>query len=228
MISGNGALITFVLLFFAPAIALAESAEEIIDKAGCRHCHLIKGNGAVVAPPLDGINRFITEAHIKQKLLSPKLPTNKPYPVPEDLMSHTHLNESDAQKVAKYLIALPVGKMTISDHQGNVSVAPPGSSFIPEKESKSSARGEKLFLKNGCIACHAIGPAGGKIGPNLAGVGGRRTRQYIEERIKKGALILPRPDESSGKLAMPRSKLSASDIADLTNWLRTLPPRKVR
>lgn len=50
----------------------------------------------------------------------------------------------------------------------------------------NAARGHQLFFdpaKSQCILCHRLGEEGGRIGPDLSGVGGRFSRIYIIESI---------------------------------------------
>src|SRR5205807_1660201 len=52
--------------------------------------------------------------------------------------------------------------------------------------SGSATRGRELFLnadKTGCIKCHRIGEQGGRIGPDLSGVGRRFSRIHLVESI---------------------------------------------
>ncbi len=202
---------------------------QFVDKHGCQHCHIIGGTGSVVAPPLDGIGKYRTKAYIVEKLTSPKVPQEQTsYPVPAEMMSHIKVSPVEAQFIAEYLTSLSDKNFRAEGH-GTVPSnprAPSGSHFAPEPASPSSNRGMKFYWEMGCIACHAIGPTGGRIGPNLAGVGARRARNYITERVGKGALLLPKPNQASGSYAMPPAKLNPQQIEDLTNWLMTLPVEK--
>ncbi|MCH2060786.1 MAG: HEAT repeat domain-containing protein [Verrucomicrobiales bacterium] len=53
------------------------------------------------------------------------------------------------------------------------------------KESGNPQAGEKIFRRRelACFSCHAIGPVGSKIGPNLVAVGGAAQTDYIIEAI---------------------------------------------
>ncbi len=53
------------------------------------------------------------------------------------------------------------------------------------KESGNPQTGEKIFRRRelACFSCHAIGPVGSKIGPNLVAVGGAAQTDYIIEAI---------------------------------------------
>jgi len=48
------------------------------------------------------------------------------------------------------------------------------------------ARGEKIFQTNielSCVRCHRVGRDGGRVGPNLAGIGKEKTTDYLLESI---------------------------------------------
>lgn len=215
------------LLVFLPSSKANEPqpGPEFVDRHGCKNCHMIGGQGAVLAPPLDGIKEHRDKEYIIRRLteIQGKSKKKSGYPVPQELMTHVRISKVEAELVADYLVSLSGVDLEVSGHGKLADDAPPGSHFVPGDASASSARGLKLYKEKGCIACHAVGPAGGKLGPNLAGVGARRSRKFIAARIVGGALLLPKPGKGESKPAMPPSKLSAAQLDDLTNWLETLP-----
>ncbi len=202
---------------------------DFVLKHGCKNCHMVAGEGSVVAPPLDGIKEHRDIDYIVSKLTDTSAKNSKnAYPVPQDLMSHMNISKVEARFIAEYLMTLPSKNLSVEGHGKLLDEAPPGSHFVPLQKSPSTERGAKIFSQKSCIACHSVGPSGGNLAPNLAGVGARRTRKFIVERITNGAIMLPRPDQESGHYAMPKVKLSSSEIDDLTNWLLTLPPYEVK
>jgi quinoprotein glucose dehydrogenase len=94
-------------------------------------------------------------------------------------------------------------------------------------------RGRKVFYEKdavSCLRCHRSEGAGGEVGPNLAGVGGRQTREYLLESIvapnrqiakgfetvalftRDGAVVLgvlKDEDERQVRVASPEGKLLA-------------------
>jgi mono/diheme cytochrome c family protein len=202
----------------------SESGADLVDRHGCKSCHVIEGSGSFVAPPLGGT--FKTKDEIVVKLSQSKPQKRLPYALPLELMSHVRVSKGDAKLIADYLTTLPVDNLAISGH-GDAVVVPPqspaGSRFAPQAKSASSERGLKLFKDKGCIACHAVGSLGGTVGPNLGGIGARRSRNYIASRISTGAVFLPKPGQASAGFTMPPAKLTPDEIEDLTNWLMTLP-----
>jgi cytochrome c oxidase cbb3-type subunit 3 len=59
-----------------------------------------------------------------------------------------------------------------------------GSAAPTEKAAGDGAAGKLVFEGKGkCAACHAIGPDGGSLGPDLSDVGRRRSPNYLTESI---------------------------------------------
>jgi mono/diheme cytochrome c family protein len=201
------------------------SGKRLIEKNGCIHCHRVGGDGGTVGPPLDGISKHRDKNYILSRLRRPTLQahTGSPYPLPEHLMQHVRVSPSDAQKMAAYLLTLPERELKVSRHRDGIADnEPAGSHFIPLKPNDSTNRGAQLYRQHGCAACHSIGEIGGHLAPNLAGVGVRRSRNFIENRIANGAIILSDGVAKEG-YAMPPQSLSQKEVDDLTNFLLTLP-----
>ena len=51
------------------------------------------------------------------------------------------------------------------------------------KKGADPAEGELQYRKNGCAICHAIGGAGGKLGPDLSSIGASAPLDYIIESV---------------------------------------------
>lgn len=70
-----------------------------------------------------------------------------------------------------------------SDWTGFPNADPPP---IPEGESLTGdvARGRLLFAEYGCTSCHAIAGSGAQVGPDLARIAGRRSRDEIRRFVE--------------------------------------------
>jgi cytochrome c oxidase cbb3-type subunit 3 len=53
----------------------------------------------------------------------------------------------------------------------------------PEAPRGDPQRGKRIYAKLGCAACHAIGPAGGRNGPELTRIGSSRPPAYLRAAI---------------------------------------------
>lgn len=84
-------------------------------------------------------------------------------------------------------------------------------------ESVASKRGEIVFKREGCFGCHEMLANGATYGPNLDGIGSRRTKDWLTEFMKA-----PRSGVSAKpyRLKMPPyNNLAPSDMRDLVSYL---------
>ena len=66
-----------------------------------------------------------------------------------------------------------------------------GSRGLAEKAPGDALAGKALYAKNGCAACHRIGPDGTDLGPALTGVGRRRGLAFLEESLVQPQKFVP-------------------------------------
>lgn len=203
--------------------------KALIDKNGCTHCHIVGGDGGTVAPPLDGIAQHRDKKYIIGRLENKTIEqhVHAPYPLPPQLMQHVKVGPADAKLIADYLLSLPDREAQLKAHgEGIGETTPAGSHFTPLKPNASTRRGALLYVDRGCAACHSISSVGGHLAPDLSGVGVRRSRAFIENRIANGAILITPPNVPNTHFAMPPHTLSATQVHELTNFLLTLPPEK--
>jgi len=80
----------------------------------------------------------------------------------------------------------------------------------------SASAGQKVLEANHCTMCHSLKGVGGKIGPDLAGVGSRRKPDWIAKQIED-------PKSHNAKSIMPSfAQLSKREREDLVAYLSTL------
>ena len=96
-----------------------------------------------------------------------------------------------------------------------VPVSTQGASLPPAVTaglSPNEASGARLFVQKDCFACHAIGGAGGRRGPDLGAVGARLSREQLVATILSG----------KGQ-AMPSfaGSLTNEELADVVAFLAT-------
>ena len=73
-----------------------------------------------------------------------------------------------------------------------------------------AASGRDIFLNNAtlsCLRCHKAGGEGGEVGPNLAGIGAEKPREYLLESI-----VLPNKQIAKGFESIVVVKLSGETI----------------
>jgi protein SCO1 len=102
----------------------------------------------------------------------------------------------------------------------------PGKSYA-EARPVVVPNGQRLFQSK-CSACHSLGQ-GDKVGPDLAGITGRRERAWLTRYIQEPDELLAAGDPIAKTLfhkyqqvRMPNLKLGSSDVADLVLFLETV------
>jgi quinoprotein glucose dehydrogenase len=90
----------------------------------------------------------------------------------------------------------PEIKQLVAAHDAAIAASPdPLAPYRVALEGGDANRGKRIFETQpvlACIRCHRAGADGGDAGPNLAGVGGRYSREYLLESIvKPNAHIAP-------------------------------------
>ena len=80
------------------------------------------------------------------------------------------------------------------------------------------ADGAAVYQMNFCFACHMVNGVGGKTGPALNGLSGRRTEAWTAEHFAN-------PQKMSPGTSMPPYKLSQIDMQNIVSYLFTLPDK---
>ena len=65
------------------------------------------------------------------------------------------------------------------------------SSFALASSRSQRARGASVFSVSGCQHCHSIGNVGGHKGPDLSGVGRRKSKAAMRQQIVYGSKVMP-------------------------------------
>lgn len=100
-----------------------------------------------------------------------------------------------------------------------IYLKPPPVQFIYE-ESASSLKGESIYRREGCLACHEIFGNGASYGPSLDGVGSKRDRKWLISYLKSP---WPGVSNKTYRLEMPPYKhLSEDDLDFLATYLLAL------
>jgi nitric oxide reductase subunit C len=99
--------------------------------------------------------------------------------------------------------------------------------YVPANWSESAAAGKALIEKFNCATCHQIVGTGGRIGPSLDGVGGRRSREFIRDHISdpvQHASQYSAEFQRGGEL-MPKVPASPQEVDQMAAYLLTLSYR---
>ena len=218
---------------YIPEATSAESTrgELIFKQANCIQCHSVKNAGGNLGPMLDGIG-YRRQADFLYAHLAASNAAERDYfkltGRNRSMYQHPRISPANATAIVSFLLTLPEpeGGFVLSPHVISLPARTPQNSekYVPKPKSKSSQEGQKLFRDKGCIACHQIQNAGGWLGPNLDGVGGRMERATIIENINNPAQISKREAGDVDVLPqMPKLELKKEEIEKITDYLLTLP-----
>jgi mono/diheme cytochrome c family protein len=108
------------------------------------------------------------------------------------------LSDTEAASLTKLLFAAP----------------PPTSrpATLEERGAPRAEAGRALFSESRCISCHAVQRKGGTLAPELARVGSKVERRWLEG-------WLARPKAHDPGTIMPRFRLSAAEIAAVADYV---------
>ncbi len=208
------------------AWAQTDSAKgkNLLERNGCNSCHSINGKGGCLAPPYDGISKRRSKDFILSRITNSKASVarfEKLYPETE-LMPHPRISPAHAKAITDYLLKLPAPthgfKATphvVTSDMTNIDMA------------GDLSKGRSLFFEKGCSACHSVKGVGGQFAPKLDGVGKREGKDYLTKKMTAAELL----KQGSGNeyaergTTMPPSSLSKQNMADIAEYLMTIPAK---
>jgi ubiquinol-cytochrome c reductase cytochrome b subunit len=85
------------------------------------------------------------------------------------------------------------------------------SSFAIASSRSQRAHGAAVFSASGCQHCHSIGGVGGHKGPDLSGVGRRKSKAALRQQIVFGSKVMPAFGDD----------LEPGDLKDLITYLKS-------
>lgn len=171
----------------------AELGRRIYRGLNCAGCH--RGGGVepwTPGPGLAGEPRRARPDWLRSWLAEPRgLRPFGFHPGTGSRMPDFRLTEAEADTLAGYLLA----------GTGGEDVALPGDT-LPSLSAFQRAKAETLLRhRHSCLGCHRLGGEGGRIGPPLDGVAGRRPEPYLYR-------ILTHPDSAAPGTVMPRISMT--------------------
>lgn len=84
-----------------------------------------------------------------------------------------------------------------------------------QERDPRAARGEKVWVTQGCYGCHLIGKFGTPIGPELSRVGAKYEASYLRQWLRDPQSVRPTAH-------MPKLELSPEEIDSLAVYLASL------
>lgn len=96
-----------------------------------------------------------------------------------------------------------------------------------QEESPAAARGELVYRKNNCSACHRIWDLGGSKGGPLDGVGSRRDADWLARYLsaENPQVMLPSTQKKIYQMPSFAALIPPDDLKDLVAFLASLKER---
>ncbi len=179
--------------------------KHLWDRSNCMGCHTLLGEGGYYAPELTKVYERRGPGFIRAMLEDPEAM----YPGQRKMYRYD-FNDEEIEALTAFLKW--VGTMDLNGFPPKpvlFAVAAPGTDSVA-----TGVAPPKVFNQM-CIACHALGGQGGKVGPAPDGVGSRMSGDAI------GAWLAD-PQKIKPKTTMPKLPLSKADISELSAFLTTL------
>lgn len=220
----------------APPSELSQKGQQLFADLNCAACHSIHNVGGTLGPILDGVGGKRSTDYMKAKLTDSEA-ARKQYSEltrtdSETQFPHVRLSKEFADPIVAYLLTVPepADGYIVEGHGKLPADHPPvNPAFKPAPKTASSEAGAKVYSDFGCVACHSISNRGGWLGPNMDGIGGRRSREYIVAHIANPNSRSAGASASSDAVIskMPRFKATDDQIQKIADFLETLPnPQK--
>ncbi len=178
-----------------PGVPELAEGRRLFDTHGCRGCHKLDGVGGTIGPDLsrEGSTRRDPE-WLEKHFLNPQSVS------PSSAMPNFHFTPQQAKDLTFYMLSLTGEEM--------------GSYYTAKSIIPSATYGRELFAEKNCITCHAIGGAGGRVGPDLLGVTQRHSPDWLDEHFVSPTLVVPGS-------SMPAYDLDANGRAALIRFMGT-------
>jgi mono/diheme cytochrome c family protein len=176
----------------------AEVGKRLFSEKHCIVCHIVRGAGGVVGPNLDHLQQF-----------------GSPIFVASAMWNH---GPQMAEKMKERRIARPT--FTGKELRDLIAYLAPATGGPEEGPlyvlAGRAGSGQQLFAEKRCIACHAIGGVGGRVGPDLIERGLRQSPIEFAATIWNKAPAMAAAMQSRG-ISLPQ--LTPEQMADIVAYL---------
>jgi nitric oxide reductase subunit C len=161
------------------------AGKRAFERHNCNDCHTILGFGSYYAPDLTRAWTRIGEDAIRRRLQEPHVVFAGSF----RLMPRQNVTDAEAAQLVAFLRWVD----GIENHDW-----PPQDSSRRWKRSTERllagsvmSSGAALVQQEGCLACHALGDAGERIGPRLEWIGGRRSAVWVADYLANPQAVAP-------------------------------------
>jgi mono/diheme cytochrome c family protein len=185
-----------------PGVPQLADGRNLFETSGCRGCHKLNGRGGAIGPDLTAeAEMHRSPDWLERHFLDPAAV------VADSAMPKLKLSRLQIHALTYYMLSLSAEKM--------------GAYYVSLRLIPSASYGQQLFAEKNCVACHAIGGAGGRTGPDLQGVANRRSVQWLDEQLAD-------PQTAYPGTAMPNYGLELSARKALVAYLGAATPAEAK
>lgn len=185
-----------------------DRGKRIWEKNNCMGCHTLFGEGAYYAPELTKAYERRGEAWLRIFLRDPEAM----FPG-ERKMQNYNFTEDEISDVIAFLKWC--GEVDLNGFPADPPLAAELAAKSASGSDAEAASNVPTIYTQLCVACHAQGGKGGKIGPALDGVGSRLDESTLYKQIKD-------PHSLKVDSKMPNLGLAEEDIQQIVSYLKTL------
>jgi nitric oxide reductase subunit C len=178
------------------------AGKRAFEKHNCNDCHTILGFGAYYAPDLTRAYARLGEDAVRRRLESPEVVFKDSF----RKMPQQHLAAQEIEDLVAFLGW--VSNIENFDWPPNDSPNRWKRSTERLLSSASLTPAAALVQQESCLDCHSLGGTGGKLGPRLEWIGGRRDAEFIAryvanpEAVSPGSRMPPHANLSEGQRQM--------------------------
>lgn len=187
----------YTLHYFDPPGNVA-AGRRLFSEKKCIVCHQVGGTGGVVGPNLDSLKQFASPIYVASAMW------NHGPAMAEAMKAKGVERPTFTAQELRDLIAF-LAPATAGPPEGPLYVLP----GRPEL-------GRDLFVEKKCVQCHSVAGTGGQVGPDLVGLGVRRSPVEFAATIWNKAPAMMAAMATRG-ITVPQ--LRPEDMADLVAYL---------
>ena len=178
--------------------------KDLWDQSNCMGCHTLLGEGAYYAPELTRVIERRGAAFVRAMIKDPE----SMYPGQRKMQNY-HFNDAQIEDLVAFFVW--IGNVDTNGFPPKPNLMPVAVTVAGESGPLAAMDRPQIFNQL-CVACHALGGAGGVVGPALDGLGSRRDAAWISTWLKDPMAV--KPDSK-----MPKLPLTPDHIQELTAFL---------